>query len=483
MPRLRHIVLAVICLFITGLFVVAQDGNANVIDMAESLNIRSAPSGRADIVGEVAGNAPINVIGRNASNRWYQITTIDGAVTGWVAASFVDLRVARADIPIVNAETPASTTSTTTTTTTTSAPAPAPVDGAIGTVNVVAANVRASASTRAAIIAELPRGTQVGVIARNASSTWIQVQLDGATGWIFASLLDLNVSVSSLPSSSASNINSTVPTTDDSVTTDTTVTVAVPAGDAPYFTLGASASNIFATGQELGRRANVFSKIGDSITVDEQAFGPLGFGVYNLGDFDYLRPTVSFFSAQARDNNSFNNTSLAAGNGYTTRTILDSNFANNQVCNSGESPLACEYRTTNPAVALILLGTNDTTNVPIDEFRENMFTIADFSIAEGVIPVLTTIPPRLSFPGRAEAYNQVIINVAQTRGLPLIDLYSAIVVLPDGGMNPDGIHPSSPPTGFEGAGDFRGNNLSYGYTIRNLTALQALHVLRTSVLQ
>lgn len=472
---------------ISGLFllmsmtVIAQDTNAQIINMADILNVRSEPSGRATVITQLAGNTAVNVIARISTNRWYQVTTSDGSVTGWIASDFVDLNIERSDIPIITAPvTPISSStdsSNTTTTVTVDIPAGAPVGDA--RVNVITANVRASASTGSAVLTQLSGGTVVSIIARNSSTTWIRVQLaDARVGWVFASLLEFGMRRSDIPIVDG---NATVSNNDATTTGDSSVTI--PSGDAPYFTLGASAPNIFATGQALGNRANVFSKIGDSITVAEEAFGPFGFGVYNLGDYSYLRSTISFFSAQARNNNSFNNTSLAARNGFTTASILNSEFANPAVCLHGESPLACEYRLTRPAVAIILLGTNDTTHIPIDQFAQNMRVIADYSIANGVIPVLTSIPPRLHIPGRAEAYNQLILDVAQERGLPFLDFYGALVTLPDSGMNPDGIHPSTPPLGFEQGADFRGNNLQYGYVMRNLTVLQALHVLHVEVLR
>lgn len=478
-----------ILLLLSSVVISAQEANGQVIDMANTLNVRSGPSGAEAIVGELAGNTPVNVTGRTSTNRWYQISSLDGGVTGWAASDFIQLNVQRASIPVVGASaTTSSSTSTTTstesttTTTTVDVPAGEPVGNA--TVNVVAANMRASASTRAAILAELPSGTSVTVIGRNSSSTWIRVQLaDGQTGWIFARLLDLSMSMSSIPAVNASTVVTTTTNTDGTSNTSTSVEVAVPAGDAPYFTLGASAANIFATGQELGNRANVFSKIGDSLTVAEEMFAPFGFGVYNLGSYSHLQPTISFFMAQARNNNSFNNSSLAAGNGYNTRTVLSSEYSNTALCLPGESPLACEYRLTRPAVALIMLGSNDTTTVPIDEFADNMRTIVDYSVNNGVIPVLSTIPPRPNFPGRAESYNQVIVSIAADRGLPLWDYYAAMVTLPNSGLKDDGLHPTSPPLGFEQGADFRGNNLQYGYVMRNLTVLQALHVLRVNVLQ
>lgn len=488
MPRWINFSLMTLLLLMSSMSIIAQATNAQVIDMSNTLNVRAEPSGRAAIVAELAGQTTINVVARTSTNRWYQITTSDGAVTGWAASDFVDLNVARADIPIINATNVTSSSSSSTSETTSTVTVDVPVGEVVGdaSVSVIAANVRASSSTRSAILAELSRGTVVSVVGRNSSTTWIRVQLaDGQVGWIFASLLDLNMSRSDIPVVSAGTSLTTTVTNDDGTTSETTsnVTVDVPSGDAPYFTLGAAAQNIFATGQALGNRADVFSKIGDSITVNEVVFGPFGFAVYNLGGYDYLRPTISFFSAQARNNNSFNNTSLAARNGFTTTSVLSSEFSNPALCTPGESPLACEYRLTRPAVALILLGTNDTTNTPIDQFAENMRVIADYSIANGVIPVLTSIPPRLHIPGRAESYNQVILNVAQERGLPFLDYYGALVTLPDSGLNPDGIHPSVPPLGFEQSADFRGSNLQYGYVMRNLTVLQALHVLRAEILQ
>ncbi|MGJ3237129.1 MAG: SH3 domain-containing protein [Anaerolineae bacterium] len=488
MPRwISQTIAWVAILILSSIAVNAQDGNARVIDMAETLNVRSAPSGRADIVGEVASGTPLNVVGRVSSNRWYQVSTLDGSVSGWVASGFVNLLVARANVPIVDAPTPPPPVSDVSPPST-DAPAPTNpqtpgTDGANGSISVLAANVRASDSTRAAIIGQLNNGTPVNAIGRNRAGNWLQITYGDGQGWVFASLVSLRVARATLPIVGGGDTSISAPANDSTAPSAASeVTVSVPTGDAPYFTLGASARNIFTNGQALGNRANVFSKVGDSITIAEEMFQPFGFGVYNLGGYDYLQPTISYFMAQARNNNSFNNTSLAAGNGYTTRTILDANFANRSVCEVGESPLACEYRLTRPAVALIMLGTNDTGMVPIDEFIQNMRVIADYSIGVGVIPVLHTIPPRASFPGRAEAYNQAIIDVAAQRGLPLIDLYGALVTLPDSGMNADGVHPSSPPRGFEEGADFRGSNLQYGYVMRNLITLQALHVLRTQVL-
>jgi hypothetical protein len=56
---------------------------------------------------------------------------------------------------------------------------------------------------------------------------------------------------------------------------------------------------------------------------------------------------------------SFSNISIAAGSGCTSAGALDPTWANPAWCEQSESPLACEYRITNPSVALIMFGTND----------------------------------------------------------------------------------------------------------------------------
>jgi hypothetical protein len=96
---------------------------------------------------------------------------------------------------------------------------------------------------------------------------------------------------------------------------------------------------------------------------------------------------------------------------------------------------------------------------------------------------LATIPPRLDYPGRAEAYNQLIVDVAREMGLPLWDYYSSIAGLPNSGMKDDGLHPSIPPGDFVNGANFSPHYLQYGYVMRNLTMLQALDVLRANVLQ
>jgi hypothetical protein len=88
---------------------------------------------------------------------------------------------------------------------------------------------------------------------------------------------------------------------------------------------------------------------------------------------------------------------------------------------------------------------------------------------------LSTLPARL-VPGgeRIEEFNQIIRNVALAYDVPLWDYASVMATLPNQGLSDDGVHPSLPPGPVTATTDFTPENLQYGYTLRNLMALQVL---------
>ena len=225
-----------------------------------------------------------------------------------------------------------------------------------------------------------------------------------------------------------------------------------------------------------GNQAHVFSKIGDSITVAPTFLVPFGWGSFNLRDEGYLADVVNFYAGGwARNGNSFNNTSLAAKGGWSSFTVLSPSQADHSVCHAGEPPLWCEYRLSRPSVALIMVGTNDVMDSSSDAYRANLQRIVADSLSRGIVPVLSTIPAfhRAGYEARVAELNGIIADVAHQNDIPLWDYWSALESLPNEGLGPDGIHPSAAPN----SADFTADNLQFGYTVRNLTALQALDAL------
>ena len=90
-----------------------------------------------------------------------------------------------------------------------------------------------------------------------------------------------------------------------------------------------------------------------------------------------------------------------------------------------------------------------------------------------MIPVLSTIPNRPDAPEAAAALNQVVRELAAAHRLPLWDYAAALAGLPDQGLAWDHLHPSAPEDTDQVA-VFTAENLTYGYVVRNLTALQIL---------
>jgi uncharacterized protein YraI len=326
--------------------------------------------------------------------------------------------------------------------------------------------LRQSPGTAGSVITNLAALTPLNVIGRTTDSAWIQVALnDGRSGWVASQYLVVNVDLSAVS------------------VTGVAEDVAVPVSSGSSYISGVSfhARQIYLDGQSKGNRANTFSKVGDSITYSWAYLYPLASN-YSLADYDYLSPALGFFSGpNGRGENCFGASPIAAYPGWTTRDLLTPGGAKTGACGPGETPLECEYRTAQPSVAVIMLGTNDVAqNMSLDTFRANLQRIVDISISRGVIPVLSTIPPFPVLDGNARAFNEVIIATARANDIPLWDFYSSINGLPNRGLSPDGVHPSEAPDNHDAY--FDAEHLQYGFTVRNLGTLQILYELWRQVL-
>jgi hypothetical protein len=260
-----------------------------------------------------------------------------------------------------------------------------------------------------------------------------------------------------------------------------TPTPDVPAGQAYADLLTGitdTTREIFRRGQINGNRVNVFSKVGDSATVDSHALYPIGWGAYILYEYDYLLPVIRYFSfARARDANSFANHSLSAGNGWTTADVFNPPITNIDYlenCRVAEAPLLCEYRVVNPSIALIMLGTNDVVELTSQTSEAYLRLILDLSIERGIVPVLSTIPIRIGYEQQVADFNHLVKKLSAEYSIPLWDFGQAMRFLPHAGLSEDGVHPSSPPGPSRYAADFSAENLQYGYVLKNISALHVL---------
>ena len=329
--------------------------------------------------------------------------------------------------------------------------------------------LRQAPGTAGSVVTYLAANTALNVIGRTADSAWIQVALgDGSSGWVASQYLVVNVDLNGISVTGVAE-DSVIPSGGGS------------AGGAYISGISLHARQIYLDGQAKGLKADAFAKVGDSITYSWAYLYPLT-GGYNLGDYGQLASALSFFSGpNGRGENCFGASPIAAYPGWTTADVLAPGGAKTGACGPGETPLECEYRTGQPSVALIMLGTNDVAQGMAPEtFRANLQRIVDISISWGVIPVLSTIPPFPTVDGSARAFNEIIIATARGNDIPLWDYYSAINGLPNRGLSPDGVHPSEAPDNKDA--HFDAEHLQYGFTVRNLGTLQILYELWRQVL-
>jgi len=236
---------------------------------------------------------------------------------------------------------------------------------------------------------------------------------------------------------------------------------------------------IFARGQELGRDPQAVVKMGDCNSISHFFLSPLSAEVssYELGPYAHLQTTIDYFDE------SLDRESVAADVGFNAFSVLSSFWADDEVCDPNESPLACEYRIQNPAVAVIMFGTNDLYALNTEDYETAIRTIVEASIDEGVIPVLSTFPnnPEISDQAyNALRFNAIIVELASEYDIPLMNFWKMSQSLPDHGIAADNAHltVSGATVSFANGGEMR-----WGFTARNLLTLHTLDELRQNVLQ
>ncbi len=313
------------------------------------------------------------------------------------------------------------------------------------------------------VLLNLPANTRLTAQGRTVDNAWLLIEIvEGYSGWVSAQYIDLDVELAAIPPiEDPQPVEYIVPPTPEGGI------AAVTSG------VGGGAAAVVQGGQALGNRPNIFTTIGDSLTDSSYFLRPIAYG-FDLGGYGYLLSTINYFNVDTGQGPAFGRRPISTRAGWSTFSVLETHADLNGICQPGELPIECEYRLTQPAFSIVLIGTNDAPAFPPEQYRANMQRIVQISLDRGVLPLLSTLAPRPEINDRVVAYNQVIFELGRTYGVPVIDLYSALIGLPNQGLEPDGIHLSIPPGAPAATMIFTEDNLRYGTTVRNLTALQAL---------
>lgn len=158
-----------------GTVVVAGSSTASVTTGA--LNVRSGPGVGYSISSTVYLGQVVTLLARNSDSSWVKVQTVTG-LQGWVSTAYIQTAITISSLPEIAT----------------------PSLNAVGWINTGAANMRSGPSLEFTSIATVGLGTSVTLIGRNSSGSWLNVQLaNGTKGWINASLLDVNTTISTLP--------------------------------------------------------------------------------------------------------------------------------------------------------------------------------------------------------------------------------------------------------------------------------------------
>lgn len=226
-----------------------------------------------------------------------------------------------------------------------------------------------------------------------------------------------------------------------------------------FTTGGARVREIFERGQALGNDPHAFSKVGDCNSELPFFLGRFDSGDYDLGPYAYLQPAIDYFAG------SFGRQSVTVWTGSHAWSVLDPTWANPALCLPGETPLGCEFRLHRPSVVLIRLGTNEAYSPAL--FEQHMRAIIEYSIEQGVIPVLGTKADQLE---GSDRINDIVRQLAAEYEVPLWDFGRVASTVPGRGLREDGFHMTWYPLTY---GDPRA--LQAGHPVHNLTALIALN--------
>jgi hypothetical protein len=229
------------------------------------------------------------------------------------------------------------------------------------------------------------------------------------------------------------------------------------------------AREIFELGHQQGRNPRAFSKIGDSTIENPHFLTRFDEGPYDLGIYGYLQPVIDYFAG------SHSRQGVAVRRGFHSWSVMDPLWADKEVCEPNETPIACEIRIHNPSIIFIRLGSNDR-GVPAG-FDQNVRQIVEYTIEKGVLPVIGTKADR--FEGDSNINNILLRQIAADYALPLWDFDLVAGTLPGRGLYTDDVHLT-----IYYAHDYTSPvALQRGHSVHNLTALMALDRIWKEVIQ
>ena len=217
-------------------------------------------------------------------------------------------------------------------------------------------------------------------------------------------------------------------------------------------------------GDALGRQEGILGQWGDSITYSNAYLGALG--SWNLvavppeDGHDYVPILLWMGASRLSDDNPLHN---FKGDRYC-------NESGWQVTNA-LGAISGAIARSNPSWSLTMYGTNDIRQAEWApaEYEQRLERFLQVNIDEGIVPVVSTIPPCVGWDARVAAANVIIRRVAANLNLPVVDLHDLFTTLHPSDwatvLLGDGVHPSYSGRSGDLSEDAQRND---GYNLRTM---------------
>lgn len=218
---------------------------------------------------------------------------------------------------------------------------------------------------------------------------------------------------------------------------------------------------IYERGVAEGNYPHRFAKAGDCQNIPE-AF----LGIYDLEDRyfftesdEYLQETVDYYAG------SWGRDGIALDGGFNFPAIFTPLRADPEVCESGETPLACEIRLHKPSFIFISMEFVYEGRTAAN-YEEYLRDAVDYVLSQNVIPILLTKADNVE---GGHTINLATAQVAYDYDIPLVNWWRAAQPLTNHGLDLDR-DAGKRPEGF---------HITYeAWTVRSYIGLQAMHELR-----
>lgn len=196
-------------------------------------------------------------------------------------------------------------------------------------------------------------------------------------------------------------------------------------------------ADVYAAGQAAGHDPHRFSVAGDCQNIPN-AFMGLYDNLERVSfaeEEDYLYDTVEYFSG------SWSRDGLAVDGGFNFPAVFTALRADPELCDAGESPLACEFRTYNPSFVFISMEFVYEGRTAAN-YEDYLRQAVDYALAQNVIPILLTKADNVE---GGHTINLATARVAYDYDIPLINWWRAAQPLENHGLDLDRDAGKQPP--------------------------------------